>query len=205
MVICYSSPRTFIYHLLLPVKYMKLQRSQFTKNYLFLKRGKVREKERETNIDQLPPACAPTGDQAYNPGMYTDRELNWWPFTLWDDTQPTEPHRSGPKRVHFSTPNSVPHKNLPRGGANSSKHTQNTLEIFVFYGYENLSNVCLPCWGENNKATRTFSCLKYLYSILDIQQTTRTALTQQLELPQTPPWGTHFEMCQNSEHANMKL
>ena len=63
--------------------------------YLFLERGEGREKEKERNINQLPLKCVLTGDQTQNPGMCPDQELNWWPFSLRDSTQPIEPHQSG--------------------------------------------------------------------------------------------------------------
>ena len=45
--------------------------------YLFLHRGEEREKEREKNISVwLPLTHTPTGDLAYNPGMYPNRESN---------------------------------------------------------------------------------------------------------------------------------
>ena len=57
------------------------------------------ERVGETSIcerisDLLPLAHAPTGT-ACNPGMCPDWELNWRPYALQDDTQPTEPHWSG--------------------------------------------------------------------------------------------------------------
>ena len=65
--------------------------------YLFLDKGEGREKEKATsiwekNINRLPLVCALTWDQARNPGMCPYWESNCQPFTLWDDTQPTEPH-----------------------------------------------------------------------------------------------------------------
>ena len=50
----------------------------------------------ERNIDQLP-LTHPLqwGGQSHTPGMYLDWELNWQPFSLQDDAQPTEPHQSG--------------------------------------------------------------------------------------------------------------
>ena len=73
--------------------------------YLFLERGKGREKERERNIDVwekhwLPLAHTPTRDRTRNPGTCPDWELNRPPFTLQEDTQSTEPHRSG-LLIHF--------------------------------------------------------------------------------------------------------
>ena len=72
--------------------------------YLFQK-GRKGEKEGEEhwcerNIDWLPLVCNLIGDQTRNPGP--NWELNWRPFTLWDKTQPTEPHWSGlPDRYIF--------------------------------------------------------------------------------------------------------
>ena len=63
--------------------------------YLFLGRGDGREKERERNIDWVPLIRAQTGDRTSNPGMYTVWESKWQLFTWRDNTQPTEPHRSG--------------------------------------------------------------------------------------------------------------
>ena len=62
--------------------------------YLFLERGKGREKEGEkhrlvASHRQL------TWDRMYNPGMFPNWESNQWPFTLQDNAQPTEPHRPG--------------------------------------------------------------------------------------------------------------
>ena len=36
------------------------------------------------------------GDRTHNPGMCPDLELNWQPFALQDDAQPTELHQPGP-------------------------------------------------------------------------------------------------------------
>ena len=49
----------------------------------------------ERSINGLPLAYAQTGDEPHNPGMCTNWELTWWPFTLWDNTLSTEPHQSG--------------------------------------------------------------------------------------------------------------
>ena len=69
--------------------------------YLFLERGKRREKVRERNIDvqekhPLVASCMhPDEGQTQNSGMCPDWESNQQPFSLRDDTQPTEPHQSG--------------------------------------------------------------------------------------------------------------
>ena len=52
----------------------------------------------ERNIDGLPLARAPVGDQTHNPGMCADLVLNWQHFALWEDAQPTEPHWPGHKK-----------------------------------------------------------------------------------------------------------
>ena len=66
----------------------------------FFREQKGRRKRRETlmqerNIDLLPLVCALTGNQTCNPGMCPEHELNWRPFALQDNAQPTEPHWSG--------------------------------------------------------------------------------------------------------------
>ena len=59
------------------------------------------EKERERNIDVLEKHwlvashASQTRDLTCNPDMCPDWELNQWPFALWYDAQPIEPHRSG--------------------------------------------------------------------------------------------------------------
>ena len=64
--------------------------------YLFLERGKGREKGRERNISVwLPLAVPPTGDLARNPGVCPDWESNRRPFGLQASTQSTEPHQPG--------------------------------------------------------------------------------------------------------------
>ena len=65
--------------------------------FLFLERGEGKKKERERNISVwLPFACPPTGDQACNPGMYPNWELNWRPFGSQACAQSTELHQPGP-------------------------------------------------------------------------------------------------------------
>ena len=49
----------------------------------------------ERNIDWLPLTCAPNRNQAHNPGMIPDLELNQHPFAFVDDAQATEPCGSG--------------------------------------------------------------------------------------------------------------
>ena len=48
---------------------------------LILEIEEGRKGERERNINQLPPICAPNGDQTHNPGMCPHREGN--PHTFW--------------------------------------------------------------------------------------------------------------------------
>ena len=63
--------------------------------YLFLKRGKGNEKEREKNINVWLPLVLPTGDQARNPSMCPEWESNQRPFGLQAHTQSTEPQQRG--------------------------------------------------------------------------------------------------------------
>ena len=66
--------------------------------YLFSKRGEERERRRERNTNVwvkhwLVASCTPPPwDQAHNLGMCPLWGSNWWPFTLQDHTQPTEPY-----------------------------------------------------------------------------------------------------------------
>ena len=65
--------------------------------YLFLVRGKGREKKRERNIDEREKrGLVASHMRACNQGMFLDWELNWWHFALLNNAQPTEPHWSGP-------------------------------------------------------------------------------------------------------------
>ena len=69
--------------------------------YLFIERGKGGRKRgrqtlmRERNLSLLPLACSLTRDQTHDPGMCPDQQSNLRPFALWDNAQPTKPHRSG--------------------------------------------------------------------------------------------------------------
>ena len=69
--------------------------------YLFQRKGKGgRKKGREAlmwerNIDWLPLVHALTENRTSNPGMCPDWEWNWPPFSLQDNSQPTEPHWPG--------------------------------------------------------------------------------------------------------------
>ena len=65
--------------------------------YLFIFREIGREGKREGEKHQCVGAShmPPTRDQARNPGVCPDQDLNWWPFGLQDSTQPTEPHQPG--------------------------------------------------------------------------------------------------------------
>ena len=51
--------------------------------------------------------------RAQNPGMCLDWELNWWPFSLQDDAQPTEPHWSGQYQSLFKEPVSSARLKVP--------------------------------------------------------------------------------------------
>ena len=73
----------------------------FLRFYLFFVfRERGREEEREGEKHQRVVAfCAPppsTGDQACNPGMCPDWELNWQPFGSQACAQSTELHQPGP-------------------------------------------------------------------------------------------------------------
>ena len=60
-----------------PQNTMKIHLVIFLINYLFLERGKRKEKE-ERNIDVwLPLSCPLLGNRAPNPGMCPDWESNW--------------------------------------------------------------------------------------------------------------------------------
>ena len=67
--------------------------------FIFRERGRERERE-ERNIYvwekhwSVATHKPPDGDLACNPSMYPDWKSNQWPFTLWEDTQPTEPPQS---------------------------------------------------------------------------------------------------------------
>ena len=59
---------------------------------MFFKEVDIRDEGRnretsmlERNINQLPPVCAPTGDQPCNVGMFPDPGLNPQPFGTQDD------------------------------------------------------------------------------------------------------------------------
>ena len=66
----------------------------------FLVRGLGREKEeRSIDVTQKHQLVAshmgPYWGSNPNLGMLQVQALNWRPFTLWDDAQPTEPHQPG--------------------------------------------------------------------------------------------------------------
>ena len=61
--------------------------------YIYNFRERGREKERERNVDWLP--CArPKSGMWPTTQAWAHQELSQWPFGLWDDAQPTEPHQS---------------------------------------------------------------------------------------------------------------
>ena len=51
----------------------------------FRDRGGREKNIKVRNINQLPPICAPTGDQTCNRGGCPDWNLNPWRFDLWDN------------------------------------------------------------------------------------------------------------------------
>ena len=63
--------------------------------YLFLERGKRREKEGEKHQCVVASCASPTGDLARNPGMCPDWESNQRPFVSQVSAQSTEAHQSG--------------------------------------------------------------------------------------------------------------
>ena len=63
--------------------------------YLFLERGEEKEKGEEKHLCVVASQVPPTGDLACNPGMCTDWESNWRPFSLQARAQFTEPHQPG--------------------------------------------------------------------------------------------------------------
>ena len=73
--------------------------------YLFLERGEGREKERERNINvrekhpSVTSRMRPTWDQTRNLGVSPNWESHWWPSSLWNSAQPTEPRQSGFHRL----------------------------------------------------------------------------------------------------------
>ena len=46
------------------------------------------------NIDQLPLTCPQLETCPATQACAPTRKLNWEPFSLWDNAQPTEPHQS---------------------------------------------------------------------------------------------------------------
>ena len=81
----------------------------FQRVYLFISERKEGKTSIGRNTDWLPLMCAPAGDLAHNPDKSPHQESSWQPFSLWTDTQSTEPHQSGPstdflmqgKQVHI--------------------------------------------------------------------------------------------------------
>ena len=67
--------------------------------FIFRETGVDRERKAEKHQCAKEQSVAshmpPNGDPSSNPGMCPHWEANWWPFGLWDYTQPTEPHQSG--------------------------------------------------------------------------------------------------------------
>ena len=80
-------------------------RNSFIHSFIhsFLETGEGREKEKERNSDVrkkhglAASHMLPNQGMNPNPGLGPDWELNRQTLVLQDDTQPTEPHQSGPK------------------------------------------------------------------------------------------------------------
>ena len=64
------------------------------------------EKERKIYVKEKHWSVAshmrPYWGPKYNPGMCPDQGSKWWPFTLWDDAQPTESHLSGLYNFYYA-------------------------------------------------------------------------------------------------------
>ena len=73
--------------------------------YLFFRERGREEKDRERNIEvreihQLVASCTcPYQGTTRNPGLCPNQKSNWWPFSLWDNGQPSGPHWSGPDHL----------------------------------------------------------------------------------------------------------
>ena len=59
---------------------------------MFKERGREEEREGEKHQCVVVSHAPPTGDLACNPGMCSDWESNWRPFSSQASTQSTEPH-----------------------------------------------------------------------------------------------------------------
>ena len=59
--------------------------------YFLEREGGIEGEKHQSVASRTPPA----GDLAHNPGMCPDLELNWQPFSLQDDAQPTGSHQPG--------------------------------------------------------------------------------------------------------------
>ena len=67
--------------------------------FIFGKRGREGGKgEKRACAREAPIGClshAPSQGPGPQPRPVPDQESSWWPCSLWDDTQPTEPDQSG--------------------------------------------------------------------------------------------------------------
>ena len=75
--------------------------------YLFLERGREREREGENHQCVVASHMPPTGDLAHNPGMCPDWESNLRPFGSHASTQSTEPQQPGQIKFFKSKPVSI--------------------------------------------------------------------------------------------------
>ena len=90
----------------------------FFKDIIFKETGREGEREGEkhrcTQEKHLSVAThmPPTKDLAFKPGVCPNQESNRWPFSLRNDTHPTEPHQSGLKWTAFEEESQVPRPGL---------------------------------------------------------------------------------------------
>ena len=97
----------------LDISYLRTSLGKFGVNlciYVFIfERGEEKEKERKRNVDvreKYRSAASwhepqPTIEPTCNPGTCPDWESDWWPFTLQEDAQRTEPYHSGQMLSQF--------------------------------------------------------------------------------------------------------